>query len=194
MNKVLLGGLAGGIILYVWSLFAWIFIPPLHGPSLHEIPNEEAVIAMLKPELSSKAVYAFPHNPGMSADQAAKNAWTEKMKRGPGGMIIYDPAGTDPMMAGSMVIGLILDLCSALIVAWLLARSTAVSSSYMSRVAFCGMFAIFATFFNYLTMWNWMGFPGDFTTGLIIDALLAWILAGLAIAAIVKAPAAAKAA
>lgn len=188
MKKTILGALAGGIILFVWSFLAWVILP-LHAPTLHEIPDEDAIIAVLKPALSSKAVYAFPHNPGMSADQAAQNAWTEKSRRGPGGMIIYDPAGQDPMMSGAMITGFIIDFLSALVVAWLLARSTAVSSSYLGRVAFCGMFAIFAIVFNYLTMWNWMGFPADFTTALSVDALIAWLLAGLAIAAIVKAPA-----
>ncbi len=189
MKKVFLGGLVGGIILFLWSFLAWVILP-LHSPTLHEIPNEDAVISALNLALPAHAVYTFPHNPGTSAGEAAQNAWAEKVKRGPGGMIIYSPSGADPMMAGQMVGGVIIDILSALIVAWLLTRSTALTASYLSRVAFCGMFAIFAAFFDYLTMWNWMGFPADFTTALIVDGLIAWLLAGLAIAAIVKAPAA----
>ena len=189
MKKTLLGGIAGGIILFVWSFLAWIVLP-LHTPTMHEIPNGDAVISTLKPLLPMKGLYLLRHNPGMSADRAAQDAWTEKVKQGPNGLILYDPAGTDPMMTSQMVVGLILDILSALVVAWLLTRSTALSASYLSRVMFCGMFAIFATLFDYLSMWNWMGYPADFTTGLIVDSLIAWLLAGLAIAAIVKSPAA----
>jgi hypothetical protein len=50
------------------------------------------------------------------------------------------------------------------------------------------MFGLFVTFFTHLSYWNWMGYPGDFTSGLIVDAIMSWLLAGLGIAAVVKAP------
>ncbi len=187
MKKIIIGGLVGGIILFVWSFLAWVVLP-LHTPSMHKIPNEDAVMSMLKQSLPDKAVYLFPHGPGMTPDQSAQNAWAEKMKQGPTGMIIFNPNGTDPMMPGQMLVGFVLDLLSALLVAWLLTRSTALGSSFAGRVAFCGMFGIFAMLFDYLMMWNWMGYPGDFTVGLILDGIIAWLLAGLGIAAIVKAP------
>jgi hypothetical protein len=185
MKKTLLGGLVGGIILFVWSFLAWVVLP-LHTTTLHPIANEDAVVAALKPALPAKGVYPLRANPGMGADKATQDAWMAKMSQGPTGLIVYNPAGVDPMMAGQMGTGIVLDILSALVVSWLLTRSTAFSSPYMTRVMFCGVFAIFATVFDYLTMWNWMGYPGDFTSALIVDALIAWLLAGLGIAAIVK--------
>ena len=185
MKKILIGGLVGGIILFVWSFLAWVILP-LHTPTLHGITNEDAVISVLQQSLQSKGVYIFPHNPGMSAGEGAQSAWTDKMKRGPTGLIIYNPDGTDPMMPGQMIVGLILNVLSAVLVAWLLSRSTALASSYFGRVTFCGLFAIFVTLFDYLSMWNWMGYPQDFTVALILDSFIGWLLAGLGIAAIVK--------
>ena len=175
----------GGIILFVWSFLAWVVLP-LHTSTLHPIPNEDAVVSALQPALPAKGVYPLRANPGMSADKATQEAWLAKMAQGPTGLIIYDPGGVDPMMAGQMGIGFVIDILSALVVSWLLTRSTAFSAPYIARVMFCGMFAIFATVFDYLTMWNWMGYPADFTSALIVDALIAWLLAGLGIAAIVK--------
>ena len=40
--------------------------------------------------------------------------------------------------------------------------------------------------------WNWMGFPLDYTTAMVADTVIAWLCAGVGIAAVVKAPAAAK--
>ncbi len=185
MKKMLLGALVGGIILFIWSFAAWVFLP-LHTPHLHGIPNEDAVISSLKSSLDKEAVYIFPHNPGMGADSASMDSWTKKMKRGPAGLIIYTPSGSDPVMPGQMVVGFILDILSAAIVSWFLLRSTALSSSYVARVMYCGMFGIFVSFFTHLMNMNWMGFPLDFTTGLIIDGIVGWILAGLGIAAFVK--------
>jgi high-affinity Fe2+/Pb2+ permease len=116
------------------------------------------------------------------------DAWKEKMKRGPTGLIIYNPQGVDPMMSSQMVIGLILDILSAALIAWFLSRSTAITASYFTRVMYCAMFALFVTVFNHLINWNWMGFPMDFTTSMILDSIVGCLLAGLGIAAIVKPP------
>jgi len=187
MKHTLIGGLVGGIIVFIWSFMAWVILP-LHEPSLKEVANEATLTSALQSSLSDKAVYVVPKNPGMKADQATMDAYVARVKQGPNAMIIYDPAGTDPMMPRQMVIGIILDIIAAAIVAWFLARSTAMSASYMARVTYCGMFGLFVTFFGHLTDWNWMGYPGDFTSGLIVDTIMSWLLAGLGIAAVVKAP------
>src|SRR6185436_8714773 len=140
MKKTLLGGLVGGIILFVWSFLAWVVLP-LHTSTLHTIPNEDAVVAALKPALPEKGVYPLRANPGMSADKATQEAWLAKVSQGPTGLMIYNPGGVDPMMAGQMGVGVLLDILSALVVSWLLTRSTAFSAPYISRVMFCGMFA-----------------------------------------------------
>jgi hypothetical protein len=189
MKKTLIAGLVGGVILFVWSFLAWTVFP-LHEPSLHRMTNEDAVIAALQPQLRDKAVYMFPKGPGMSADKATMDAWTEKMRRGPTGLIFYDPQGSDPMMASQMVIGLILDILSAALIAWFLARSTAMTASFLARAAYCAMFAIFVSVYTHLMSWNWMGYPVDFTVGLILDGIIGCFLAGLGIAAIIKPPSA----
>jgi hypothetical protein len=188
MKKTIFASLAGGLILFVWSFLAWVVLP-LHQSSIKTIPNEDAVMSMLQQSLTTKSVYIFPANPGMKADPAVMAAWEQKMKQGPTGMLMYNPAGEDPMMPNQMIFGFILDVFAAMLAAWFLSRSTAVASSYFARVAYCGMLGIFVSVFTHLMNWNWMGTPADFTTGLIVDSIISWILAGLAIAAIIKSPA-----
>ena len=187
MKKSIIGGIVGGVILFIWSFLAWV-IMPLHEPTLHQITNEDAAISALQSHLDKRAVYVFPKNPGMAADKAASEAWTEKVKRGPSGLIVYEPSGTNPMMPGQMLIGLILDILAAWVACWFLARSIALNAPYIARVAYCGMFGIFVSVFSHLMAWNWMGFPVDYTSAMIIDSMLSWVLAGLGIAAVVKAP------
>jgi hypothetical protein len=123
----------------------------------------------------------------MTEEQKAAHAvWEAKYARGPVGMVIYDPAGTSPMMPGQMIVGFINGVLSAMLAAWLLSRSTAASSTYFSRVAFCGALGIFASLVTHVVNWNWMGYPLGFTTGLITDAVVGWMLAGLGIGSIVK--------
>ena len=187
MKKILLGGIAGGFVLFIWSFLAWVVLP-VHTPTMHSVQNEDQLASMLKSSLPSKGVYLLHNAPGMNSTKEAQDAYAAKVRMGPNAMIIYDPAGMEPLMTSQFFVGILIDILSALVVCWLLTRSTAYSTSYLSRVTFCGVFAIFATVFDYLTMWNWMGYPADFTVGLIVDALFAWILAGLVISAIVKAP------
>ncbi len=187
MKKTVLGGIVGGIILFIWGFLAWAILP-LHEPTLHTVADEDAVINALKPILQEHAVYTFPKQPDMSVDQAAMDAWTEKYKRGPSVMMFYKPTGSDPMMPSQMIFGLILAILSAWVVCWFLARSIALNAPYISRVAYCGMFGLFVSLFTHLMQWNWMEYPVDYTSAMIIDAMLGWIFAGLGIAAVVKAP------
>jgi len=189
MKQLLLGSIVGAIILFVWSFLAWVILP-MHTSTMHPIPNEDAVRAFLKSQLPlpNSAVYTFPHNPEDKNDQAAMNVAMEKWRQGPLGMIFFDPQGADPMMPSQMVVGFIIDLVSCFLAAWFLTRSTAMTGSYINRVAFFGMLGIFVSVYNHLIAWNWMGFPADFTRGLILDTILSWVLVGLGMAAIIKAP------
>jgi len=186
MKKAILAGIVGGIILWVWGFLAWAVLP-LHKPSMRNISNEDAVIEVLRTNINVKGVYIFPGMP-LDDNQASMDTYTQKYMRGPTGMIIYDPQGSDPMMLSQFINGLIILMISAFLAAWFLSRSTAAASSYMARVLFCGMLGIFISFFSHLSAWNWMGFPLDYTTAMMIDAIIGWLLAGLGIAAIVKVP------
>lgn len=185
MKHTLLGGLVGGVILFIWSFLAWVILP-LHEPTLHSIKNEDAVRTALQSTLDTKAVYVFPHGPENKTDQAGMTAWEQKMKQGPTGMIIYDPQGSDPMMTNQMLPGFLINVLTGILIAWFLKRSTALASPYLARVAYCGMFGIFISAVSHLSAWNWMGFPGDYTTAMIVDSLISMVLAGMGIAAIVK--------
>ena len=187
MKKTIIGGVVGGIVLWVWGFLAWVILP-LHTPAMRNIMNEDAVIGSMRSALDVKSVYVFPAMPADRSNQEAMDAWTQKYRRGPTGMIIYDPAGSDPMMPAQMIVGLVIFILSAFLASWFLSRSTAAASSYLTRVIYCGMLGIFVSFIAHLSAWNWMGYPLDFTTGMMIDTVIGWLLAGLGIAAIVKAP------
>ena len=193
MRKTFIGGLVGGIILFVWGAVAWKVLP-LHEPSMHRMSNEDAVMNTMRTSMGAKGVYFFPamveDSKGLSADEqkAAESAWMQKYRQGPTGMIVYDPNGSDPLMPSQMVVGLILSILLSSLAAWFLVRSTAVASPYIMRVTFCGMLGILISFGSHLLMWNWMGFPLDYTTAMVADTIIGWLLAGLGIGAIVKSP------
>ena len=178
--RMLMAGLVGGIILFLWGFLAWVILP-IHKASLHDIPRQDSVITALKSSLSEKGVYPFP-----SMLPGEQQQWEERYRKGPVGMIVYDPAGSSPTMPSQMAVGFLINIVSAFFVAWFLARSTAFNASYIKRVAYCGMYGIFLVAASTLVMWNWFNEPGDWVTGLIIDYVAGWPLAGIGIAAIMK--------
>jgi hypothetical protein len=193
MKHILLGGIVGGIILFVWGWMAWTVLP-LHTASMRPIENEDRVTEVLATNLGGEGIYTFPSMPQnedeVSAEeqQLAMDEWTKKYQRGPVGMVVYSPHGSDPAMSGQMLSGFLINLASAMLAVWLLSRSTAMTASFLARVAYCGMLGILISAFSHLTNWNWLGFPFDYTSAMITDTVIGWVLAGMGIASVVKSP------
>jgi hypothetical protein len=191
MKSILIGGLVGAVIIFVWSFLAWGVIP-LHTSTMRNVANEDTLITVMRSSMDTKTVYLFPgmppNVPGMTAEQqeAAMKEWEKKYEKGPTGMIFYDPKGSSPMMPVQMVVGFIICFLSAALAGWLLTRSTAISSGYIARVMYCGVLGIFISLVAHLTNWNWMGYPLDYTIAMTVDTIISWLLAGCGIAAIVK--------
>ncbi len=90
MKRTLLAGVLGGVILLVWGMLAWM-LTPLHKDTVLNLPNEEAVVSALQATLPQQGVYYFPGMPKDQSDKAAMDAYTERYRRGPMGMVVYDP-------------------------------------------------------------------------------------------------------
>jgi hypothetical protein len=187
MKKLLLAGVVGGLLMFVWSAVAWMALP-LHTSTILSMAKEDSVIAVMKIGMDRKSVYMFPARPA-SGDQAALDLWKRKFAQGPVGMVVYNPAGGSDLMLGEMGIGLLDSMLTALLAAWLLSRSTAAKSGYFTRVMFCGTLGLFICLAVHVMNWNWLMYPVNYTTGWIADSLIAWVIGGIGIAGFVKAPA-----
>jgi hypothetical protein len=196
MKHIIVGGIVGGIILFLWGWMSWTVLP-LHNSSVRAIENEDRVAEVLSTSIGAHGVYVLPHVPDQNADmsaeelQIAMDDWTKKYQQGPLAMIVYDPRGADPMMPSVMVNGFVINVLAAMMVVWLLSRSTAMTASLVGRISYCGVIGVLISFSSHLMMWNWMNFPLDYTTAMVADTVIGWLLAGAGIGAIVKAPASA---
>lgn len=191
MKKIMMSGIVGGIILWVWGFLAWVVLP-IHVGSMRAVPDDAAVVENLTRSLPSKGVYVIPWMPAETADLAPEqletemNTYSEKLRAGPLAMIFYDPAGKDPFMAEQMIVGLFIFIITAGIVGWFLSRSTAAAGSYLSGVIYCGMIGVLVAIGTHLSDWNWMGYPFDWSSALMLDSVVGWLLAGLGIAAVIR--------
>jgi len=179
MKKIILASVLGGVVLFIWWFLSWAVLD-LHGGTMRGLSNEDAVREFMKSNFPQSSVYIIPKQMG-GGESAMK-----KYKEGPIATVVYQAEGADPAMPSQMAIGFLFNVFYAWIAAWFLSRSTAFAESYLSRVTFVGMLGIFTAFFQHLTNWNWMAYPGDYTIVMIADNVVSMLLAGLVIAVFVK--------
>lgn len=193
-KKILLGGVVGGIVIFVWSAISHIVLP-LGEVGIKDLPNEEMVVTAMRANITDPGFYFFPGmglSAGMSKEekQASMQRWQEKYRQGPNGILIYHPQGQDPMMAKGLLIELLSNIAGALVAAYLLAKAVVGIASFGGKVLFVLLLGLFASLAIDISYWNWYGFPGSYTLVQIIDQVVGWGLAGLVLAAIIKRPAA----
>jgi hypothetical protein len=182
MKKLLLGAIAGGLILFVWGYLSHTVLP-LGSTGLHSLPNEETLVPSLSAAMTQAGMYYFPGGDMLKMTPEQQKAWTEKYKAGPVGLIIFQPTGSDPMSGEKMLTELGFDLLAALIVAWILSQTVV---AYRKRVIISALIGFFGWVTISAPYWNWYNFPIDFTMAQAAEQIVGWTLAGLAIAAFVR--------
>ncbi|MDA0323857.1 MAG: hypothetical protein O2923_14245 [Verrucomicrobia bacterium] len=173
LRSVLLGGIAGGIVLHVWSTISWMVLP-WHNTTIGSFQNEDAVLGLVQEQAIQSGVYFAP---GHAADN--QEAQQAKMKSGPR---VFAVVRTDGMasMGPSIAKGVGFNLLSALLVTWLLAMTD--NLSYAGKLLFLVVFGLAASCFLTTPYWIWWGFSSSYILVAFADALIGWLLAGLVIA------------
>ncbi len=192
-KKIFLGGVVGGIIVFVWSLISHVVLP-LGMVGIKELPNEEMVVTAMRENIKEPGLYMFPgmgQTAGMSAEEkkASMQRWEEKYRQGPNGTLLYQPQGQNPIMPKQMLIELLSNIVGALVAAYLLAKAVGGIASLGGKVIFTALLGLFASLAIDISYWNWYGFPGSYTLVQIFDQMVGWGLAGLALGGIIKKPA-----
>src|SRR5436309_452161 len=95
MGRVLLGGVVGGLVVFVWGAVAHMVLP-IGSMGIRQIPaeSEDAVIASMRDAIHEPGFYFFP---GMDMTKAAseseQKAWEAKLRKGPSGILVIHPEG-----------------------------------------------------------------------------------------------------
>ena len=101
-------------------------------------------------------------------------------------MLVYRDAGYNENMGTMFAKGYALDVVGCGLIACLLCMASPALQSYGKRVVFVMLVAVFASVAGPLIEWNYWSYPADFAIPIFLDGVIAWSLAGLVIAAIVK--------
>lgn len=190
MKRIVLAGLVGGVVYFVWGMAAWMFLG-IHDTSLQQLPDDSVVTGELTSRQLETGVYTVPFTTDSTEMSDPESEFVKAHNAGPIYTIYYNKEGAPPMGPDTLISGLVIDLFAVGLAACLLSSALADCRSYARRVGFVIGLGIFVALAAHGAYWNWMRFPTAYTIHFIVDSVIGWTLVGLVIAAIVK-PTAAK--
>ncbi len=180
MKKVLLPGILGGLLVFIWSAIAHMVLP-IGGMGLKTIlSTEDTVLKAMKENIQESGLYFMP---GHDLSRQPTEEEMKKYEQGPTAFLVYHPTGVKAMSVGQLLRQLLFDLLAGLIAAFIVSLTVASLGMRALAVTLIGLFA-------WLTVtaphWNWYRFPAAFTIGEGIDGVIGWLLGGLLIAWLVQ--------
>jgi hypothetical protein len=121
--RVLVAGVIGGIVLFIWGAVAHMALP-IGEMGMKVATNQDAALAAMSASATpGTGVYMLP---GMSpeewSNEATRMAFAEKAKASPYAFVIYQPGGNpvNVSMGPALVKQFVGDTLVALLVAWLM--------------------------------------------------------------------------
>jgi hypothetical protein len=194
-TRIILAGILGGVAMFIWSFVAHEFLS-IGELGVREIPNEDAVTAVIESNLADNiGFYIFPgpgFSPGATKEQKEEGMKKaeQKMAAGAAGVLIYHPKRVFnfPKRLG---IEFATEVLEALLAVFLLAQTNIVS--FVGRVGFVLTAGILAAITTNVPYWNWYGFPRIYTFGYMLTQIVGFLCVGI-VAALVLGKRAAPAA
>src|SRR5262249_53353966 len=138
------------------------------------LPHESQTLDGLKSTIDKGGLYLFP---------MAMSGETSKAT-GAGGFLVYQPDIPLSMTPSNLIVEFLTELVESLIAAWLLAQT--MIAAYGMRVGFATVVGVVGAIVTNIPYWNWYHFPLDYTLAYSAIEIIAFLAAGLAIAALVK--------
>ncbi len=177
ITKILVAGILGGIAMFVWSSIAHMVLP-IGEAGIKQISSEEPVLNAIKENIKEDGFYFFPAmTEGMNNE-----AWLEKYRTGPSGIMIVHPNGEEPMTAGMLIVEFLSDIIAVLIAVFLLSKTTGNLERFWKKVWFITFIGFIPFLIVDVSYWNWYGFSGSYTIAQLVDQVVGFFAAGLVIA------------
>jgi len=185
-KKILLAGILGGVVLFVWGAVAHMALP-LGEIGLQSLPNDEVLMLAMRAGMPQSGLYFFPGynesaNLSKEEREAAEKLWTEKLQRGPTGLLVYQAGGSAPMSPKQLFGELGSNIVAALVAAFLLCMAAGSLPGYGQRVFFVMLVGIVGGLDVQTSYSVWYGFPWSYTGATLFTQLLGFLFAGLVMA------------
>lgn len=180
MKRILIGGILGGIGIFVVSSVLHMLTPLAHA-GLKAMPNDPAIERSMKANLpKEEGLYMFPGvdmSKKMTPEEEA--AMTAKYQAGPTGLLLYYPNGRTFSFGGLLAKEFVSDVVLALIASFIVSLTAASFGQRVIAVTLLGFVAWVAISYSYL---NWYGFPMNFVLAEGIDQVAGFLVCGIILA------------
>lgn len=193
MTRIIIAAIVGGLVVFIWSMISHMMLPiATMGMHMEKLPGEEALRSAMTEHLPESGLYFIPGmDPALASDPTQQyDEAAERMANGPVVMMTIAKEGSVGMTKELALEG-ITNICGALVAGLII---WCISCSFLCRVLVVMALGLFSWITIDASYVIWYGFPIEYGIGQLIDHLVGWFLAGLAIAAIVKPCAKCKAA
>ncbi len=178
-KSLFLGTLTGAVIVFVWMMVSWMFIP-WHCETMNTFHDDAAVSSVMMENTTENGIYVLP---GMCKDEDMEIS-AEKTKKGPVIFASIRRDGFDYNSPAPYVYAFIIQAIGAFLVTYLLLLTRA--PGYCKGVWFVTVLGLAMGIVSALPNWVWWGFSPSFVGVEIADFVIAWFLASLAISAVAK--------
>src|SRR5882762_5774560 len=187
--KILLAGIFGGIVMFIWTSIAHMALP-LGEAGLGEIPNESTVLSAMQSNIGEQTgLYIFPgrglgKNATRKEKEEAMKHMGEKIATNPSGNLMYHAPGR-PLALGKLLgVEFGTELLEAILVVFLLAQTRI--ASFAGRVGFVLVAGILAAIATNVSYWNWYGFPCAYTVSYMLIQIVGFLCVGFVAALMLR--------
>lgn len=181
--RVPIAAVVGGLLLFLWGFVAHTLLP-FSEKAMKPVPNEAAVIAAVRGNVTESGVYFIPYLDYMKASEVDQAAYAEKLASGPSGLLVLRTGGVSMDMKRELPLELASNVLAALVAA--LAVAALAPRGYGARVGTIFAFGVVAWLSISVSQWTWYGFSTDFLISDLVDQGGGWLLAGLGMAAVLR--------
>lgn len=180
MKNLVIGSLLAAVVLFFWGFLFWAV--GLGDPYTH-LGSEEAMLEALDRNLPEPGVYQFPDMKVL--DEATFMA---RHRGGPLATIFLRKAGAEPGGPMVFILGFLHMLATCFLLGLILDRVLPVAAAYTERLIIIGLAGAAAATWS---AWNgpiWWYWPWSYGFKIFLYDLIAFVLAGLVLAAFVRPP------
>lgn len=176
--KKLLGILLSAMAMFAFGAVYWM--TPLSTSFIQKPDDDAAAGRMLKTAFNESGTYTVPGN---SQDE---KQYLELAKAGPIAMVHIKLEGGEPMEPKLLAMGFVHELVSMVVAAMLMGALLGVLKTYTKRVGFMAVLGVIMALYANLGGAIWWMQSWEFSIVVAVHTALAWLVAGLVLAAFIK--------
>lgn len=182
--RIIIAGIVAGVIVFGWGAVSHMVLSlGEKGLNVNAVPGEAAVMEALG-ALPESGIYMMPGQDASitDKDEREQDAMT-RWQAGPAAFIVLQADGGAAMGGKTFGSQFLASVFAGCIAAMVLA---ATNCGYINRVLLVGLMGLFTWLNTDTSYWIWYGFGDEYTLTQGFNHVVAWLIAGIVIAAIVK--------